>query len=237
MEQRLDDIEEKNADWVQMLEDFYGPFKHSLDRAYQGMMHAKAEIQPAPHVCPQCGSATVYRFGRNGRFLSCSQYPQCKFAAPIDRNGNPVAPEQTDVACPKCGAPMLLRNGRFGPFLSCTKYPSCDGILNIDSKGRISPPEVPPLLTDLPCPKCNAPLNLRRGSRGPWLSCSRFPKCRGRQSWGALEKKSKVTWEKALAEYEKTHPQTIIRKIDGTPLGENYQPERRNGDQNEGGRE
>ena len=125
MEQQLDDVEEKHADWVHMLRHFYGPFKRSLDTAYKDMEHAKAETQPAPHKCPECGGNTVYRFGRNGRFLSCSRYPDCKYAAPIDQEGNPVEQAQTDVACPKCGAPTLTRKGRFGPFLSCVRYPDC----------------------------------------------------------------------------------------------------------------
>jgi DNA topoisomerase-1 len=224
MEQQLDDIEEKHADWVEMLTDFYGPFTQRLDGAYKAMGHAKAEIQPAPLTCPQCGSDTVYRFGRNGRFLSCSQYPQCKFAAPIDRNGNPVAPEQTEVACPKCGSPMLLRKGRFGPFLSCTKYPDCNGLLNLDKRGSVVPPKTPPLLTDIPCPKCGAPLNLRRGTRGLWLSCSTFPRCPGRVSWDSLEGDNKVTWEKAFNEHEQAHPQAVIRTLDGAALGDNYKP-------------
>lgn len=224
MEQQLDDIEENHADWLQMLKKFYRPFKQRLDVAYKAMGHAKAEIQPAPHTCPQCGSDTVYRFGRNGRFLSCSEYPKCKFAAPIDRNGNPVTPEQTQVACPKCGAPMQLRKGRFGPFLSCTKYPDCDGIVNLDKRGYVIPPKIPPLLTDIPCPKCGAPLNLRRGARGSWLSCSTFPKCSGRLGWNSLEENIKNKWEKALDEHEQAHPQAIIRKLDGTPVGDNYKP-------------
>ncbi|MBN1625180.1 MAG: type I DNA topoisomerase [Deltaproteobacteria bacterium] len=228
MEQQLDDIEDKQADWVQMLRQFYGPFKRNLDAAYQRMEHAKAETQPAPHTCPQCGGNTVYRFGRNGRFLSCSNYPKCKFAAPIDRDGNPVTPEQTDIACPRCGDPMLLKRGRFGPFLSCIKYPECDGILNLDKKGFIIPLKVPPLLTDLACPKCEAPLNIRRGARGPWLSCSKFPKCRGRQGWARLDDKIKNRLEKGLEEHEKVHPQPIIRNLNGDPLGTDYRPQTKN---------
>ena len=211
-----------------MLEQFYGPFKESLDAAYDGMGHAKAETQPAPHTCPECGNGTVYRFGRNGRFLSCSTYPECKFASPIDKEGNPAPPEQTDVACAKCGAPMLLRKGRFGPFLSCTRYPDCDGILNLDKKGFVSPPKAPPLLTDLQCPKCQAPLNLRRGARGPWLSCSTFPKCRGRLGWASLEEDVKNKWEKTLEEHEKAHPQPVICRLDGDPVGEAYRPQVQN---------
>ncbi|MGE5838345.1 MAG: type I DNA topoisomerase, partial [Deltaproteobacteria bacterium] len=135
MEQQLDDIEEKHADWVEMLRHFYGPFTESLQSAYDGLVHAKAETQPASHTCPQCGGQTVYRFGKKGRFLSCARYPKCKFAAPVDREGNPVGPEQTDIACPKCQSPMLLRKGRFGLFLSCSRYPECAGLVNLDKKG------------------------------------------------------------------------------------------------------
>jgi len=225
MEQQLDNVEEKNADWVQMLHDFYGPFKLSLNSAYKNMNHAKAEIEPSPYTCPQCGSNTVYRFGRNGRFLSCSKYPECKFTAPIDSSGKPISPEQTDVACPECGSPMLLRKGRFGPFLSCIKYPECKGIVNLDRKGCIVPPKMPPLLTDLPCPKCKAPLNLRRGARGLWLSCSKFPRCSGRLGWASLKDDVKSKWLKEFENHEKTYPQQIIRTLDGNPVGDSYKPQ------------
>jgi DNA topoisomerase I len=222
MEQLLDDIEEKHANWMEMLRRFYEPFKDCLQAAYQGMVHAKAETEPAPHTCPQCGGATAYRFGKKGRFLSCSRYPKCRFAAPIDAEGRPVEPTRTSIACPKCHAPMILRKGRFGDFLSCEKYPQCEGILNVDAKGFVTPPKVPPVLTDIPCPKCDSPLNLRRGGRGPWLSCSAFPKCRGRLGWSTLEEKSKTRWENALREQEKAHPEPMILKIDGTLLGSRF---------------
>jgi DNA topoisomerase-1 len=232
MEQQLDDIEEKGADWVQMLHHFYRPFKKSLDEAYHDMEHAKAEIEPAPHTCPQCGSGTVYRFGRNGRFLSCSSYPKCKFASPIDKDGNPMASEQSDIACPKCGGPMLMKKGRFGPFLSCVKYPGCDGIVNLDKKGYVNPPKVPPLLTDLRCPKCDSSLNLRRGAKGPWLSCSKFPKCRGRLGWAPLDEETKTRLENALIKHEEAHPQPIIKTLDGDPVGDGYRPRIQNIEQN-----
>jgi DNA topoisomerase I len=224
MEQRLDDIEEKHADWVEMLHQFYGPFKHSLQSAYEALGHARAETHPAPHRCPQCSGGTVYRFGRKGRFLSCANYPECKFAAPVDREGRPLSPEQTDIACPLCGASMVKRKGRFGPFLSCSRYPDCGGIVNLDKKGFISAPKVPPLRTELRCPKCRAFMNLRRGARGPWLSCSSFPKCRGRLGWATLDKETKSAYERTLQEHEKAHPQPVIRKLDGSAVDETYKP-------------
>jgi DNA topoisomerase-1 len=224
MEKQLDDIEENHADWKQMLKDFYRPFKERLDSAYKEMGDVKAEAEASRHICPQCGSPMVYRLGAGGRFLSCSRYPRCKFSAPIDRNGNPLSPEQTEVACPKCGAPMVLRKGRFGPFLSCTRYPDCDGILKLDKKGRLKAPKAPPLLTDIPCPTCKAPMHLRRGGRGLWLSCSKYPKCSGRVSWSSLEKDIQHRWAKELDEHEKAHPRSLIRKLDGTPIEEGSKP-------------
>jgi len=231
MEQQLDNVEEKHADWVHMLHDFYGPFKLSLNSAYKNMNHAKAETERAPHICPKCGSSTVYRFGRNGRFLSCSKYPECKFAAPIDSTGKPISPEQTNVACPNCGSPMMLRKGRFGPFLSCMKYPDCKGIVNLDKKGCIVPPKLPPLLTDLLCPKCQAPLNLRRGAKGLWLSCSKFPKCSGRLGWASLTDEVKNKWAKEFEKHEKSYPQPIIRTLDGNPVGDSYMPQPLSGEE------
>ncbi|MCU0596900.1 MAG: DNA topoisomerase, partial [Desulfobacterota bacterium] len=225
MEQQLDDIEDKHADWVEMLRRFYGPFTDNLQSAYNDLVHAKAETQPASYTCPQCGGQTVYRFGKKGRFLSCARYPKCKFAAPVDREGHPVAPEQTDIACPRCGSPMLLRRGRFGLFLSCERYPECSGIVNLDKKGLIAAPKIPPLPTGLSCPKCDAPMNLRRGARGPWLSCSKFPKCRGRIGWATLEEAERTSLEAALQNHEKENPLAAVRKTDGTAVSEGYKPQ------------
>lgn len=237
MEQKLDDIEEKQADWVQMLHQFYGPFQRNLQSAYDVLGHAKAETRPAPHRCPQCGGGTVYRFGRNGRFLSCAAYPECKFAAPVDREGRPLSPEQTDIACPLCSSPMLKRKGRFGAFLSCIRYPDCSGIVNLDRKGFISVPKAPPLRTDLRCPKCQAPMNLRRGGRGPWLGCSSFPRCRGRVGWTTLDKEKRAHYENALEEHEKAHPQPVIRKLDGSAVDESYRPKVHEMEENTNGEE
>ncbi len=225
MEAELDQVESARRNWRQMLRAFYAAFRKNLDQAYEGLSHAKAETQDSSYECPECGSAAIYRFGRNGRFLSCSRYPQCKYAAPVDREGRPQGPERTDIACPKCGSHMALRKGRYGPFLSCENYPDCDGLLNLDKEGRVRPPKPPPLQTDLTCPKCSSPLNLRRGKNGPWLSCSKFPKCRGRLSWTSLDESVRNHWEKALGQHERANPQPTIRTVHGDAVGESHKPQ------------
>jgi DNA topoisomerase-1 len=225
MEAELDKVEEDHLDWIKMLHRFYGPFKKDLEHAMENLSHAKAEATPAPaeYKCAVCGAPTVYRFGKNGRFLSCSRYPDCKYAAPVDRDGVPrAAAETVDVACPKCGGPMTSRTGRFGPFLGCARYGDkanpCDGILNVDKKGKVVAPSPPALVTDLPCPTCQSPLNLRNGLRGPWLGCSRFPKCRGRGKWQDLDPAKRSDLEKQLAAHEKANPTPIIKTLSGRAL-------------------
>ncbi|MFP4106286.1 MAG: type I DNA topoisomerase [Phycisphaerae bacterium] len=226
LENQLDDVEDEGKDWVRLLKEFYGPFHQKLDKAMENMVHAKAETEPAPHTCPECGAGTMYRFGKNGRFLSCAQYPECKYAAPVDREGNPKNPEQTDIACPECGSAMMLRKGRYGPFLSCTRYPDCSGIVNLDRKGFIKHPSPPPLLVeDIKCPKCEAPVNLRRGKRGPWMSCSKYPKCRGRVAWSKLDDDVKQDLEGRLKKHEAAHPQPRVKTLEGEDVGDQYKPQ------------
>jgi DNA topoisomerase-1 len=223
MEAELDRIEDQDADWVSMLREFYVPFSKALEAAHEDMTHAKAETQDAAYQCPKCGARTLYRFGSNGRFLSCSRYPDCDYSAPIDRQGRPLLPERVDLACPEDGSPMELRNGRFGPFLASVNYPQVNYVLNLDKRRGVKYPSMPPIATDLPCPKCQAPLNLRRGKRGPWLGCSRFPKCRGRMPWGGIDEAQKKSLEKELATHEKKHPPPkIVRFSNGDPIPEGY---------------
>ncbi|MCK5114300.1 MAG: type I DNA topoisomerase [Phycisphaerae bacterium] len=225
MEDELDKVEAANLDWVAVLREFYGPFSSQLEKAAEEMTHAKAETQPSEYECPECKAPMEYRFGKNGRFLSCTKYPDCKAALPIDRKGKPTGVERTDIACPLCGEAMTYRKGRFGPFLSCPKYPDCKGVVNLDKKGFVKHPSPPPLLTDLPCTKCDQQLNLRRGKRGPWLSCSKYPKCRGRGAWAGLDDEKKKKLELELLNHEKANPQAAICKTDGTPVDDAYTPQ------------
>ncbi|HUS73553.1 MAG TPA: type I DNA topoisomerase, partial [Sedimentisphaerales bacterium] len=144
MEEQLDKIEEHNLDWLGVLKDFYGPFKESLDIATEEMKHAKAEVTPSEYTCPKCDKPIVYKFGKNGKFLSCSAYPDCKFRAPCDKEGKMLEEKVSEHKCHVCSKPMVHKNGRFGPFLGCSGYPDCKTILNIDKDGNVLPPKPPP---------------------------------------------------------------------------------------------
>lgn len=232
LESQLDKIEEEHLDWIEMLARFYERFSASLGRAHEELQHAKAETQPSKYDCPKCGSALVYRFGKNGRFLSCSSYPECTYASPVDRQGRPRTAEFVNIRCPKTGRPMVKRTGRFGPFVATVleegEDQSVGVILNIDKKGHVTAPSPPPLETDIPCPKCSGDaglsaneinhLYLRDGVRGPWLGCSAFPKCRGRGKWTEIPEDKRLALEQQLAEHTKANPIPIIATLEGVPL-------------------
>ncbi len=224
MEGELDKIEEEHHDWVTVLKRFYEPFVKRLAIAEENLKHAKAEIQPAPkeYRCKDCDSDLVYRFGKNGRFLSCSKYPDCSFACPVDREGKPRPAEYVNIRCPKTGRPMIRKTGRFGPFVTTLLE---DGeaqdfglILNIDKKGFVKAPSPPAVTTELPCKSCEKPLNLRKGFRGPWLGCSGFPKCKGRGKWTELDEKTKEKLQAELDACLEANPVDIIQTLDGRPL-------------------
>ncbi len=192
MESRLDDVEEKDADWIKLLRDFYGPFHEVVDGALGRLEHAGGAV--SPYMCPKCGKPMLYRISKTGFFLACSDR-ECNTTQPVDMTGKPMLREKSEFTCPTCGREMIKRQGRFGQFLGCSGYsvknekgePSCSVIINLDKDGTPLPPKPKPITTTIPCEKCGSMMYLRDSKRGPWLSCSGFPKCRASKTMGKLE--------------------------------------------------
>ncbi len=163
METELDKVESGEDDWVSVVRDFYGPFSRRLDEVEGRIAELKQElIKETDKRCEKCGSVMVEKWGRNGRFLACSSYPDCKFTMPLDDE----AKEEFDVKCELCGKPMVVKHGRFGKFLGCSGYPDCKG--------------TSPLPTGVGCPQenCDGVLVQRRTKRGrTFYGCSAYPKC------------------------------------------------------------
>ena len=213
METELDKVAAGEDDYEEVLDSFYKPLETALSlRKNDPLLPQNADAE----TCDKCGKGKmVVKWTASGKFLGCSRYPSCKNVKPLS-NAKPK-PQDTGVSCPGCSdGRMLLRNGRFGPFLACSNYPDCNTLLKLDKQRKIEPPKTPPLETDLPCPKCGSPLYLRTGKRGPWLGCSKFPKCRGRQAWGQLDPDVRENWEKELAKHRAAHPDVTILMADGT---------------------
>ncbi|MDD4909770.1 MAG: type I DNA topoisomerase [Candidatus Omnitrophica bacterium] len=114
MEEELDDIEEGKIELARVLSDFYEPFKQSLDFAQENI---KKEIITSDEVCGVCGKPMVIKWGRRGKFLSCSGYPDCKSSKSIT----------TGIKCPQpeCGGELIERHSRRGAFYGCSNFPKC----------------------------------------------------------------------------------------------------------------
>jgi len=176
MEDELDKIESAHLDWVHVLHEFYDPFKEDLGRAHTDMQAVRAE--PSEYVCEQCGKPMVYRFGKTGRFLACTGYPDCKNACDVDRDGRKITPVVTGIKCETCGKPMQMRKSKRGPFLGCTGYPDCTQTMPCDEQGRplrkVKAEEIAEK-----CPDCGGAMSVKFFRGKSFLGCSSYPTCKG----------------------------------------------------------
>ncbi len=211
MEDELDKIEDAHLDWVAVLKEFYEPFSRDLTRAGSEMQKVRSE--PSPHACPKCGKQMVYRWGKNGRFLACSAYPECDAAMDVDSNGQPIKPTVSDQKCPLCGKDMILRRSRMGPFLGCQGYPECKKTMPCDDTGKPLR-----LVTEeelrQPCEQCGAPMSVKWKGRRAFLGCSAYPTCKATASLPSgvyLEPPPKTEPEPAGVNCQKCGKPMVIR--------------------------
>src|SRR4030042_1237210 len=138
--------------------------------------------EPGQETCEKCGASMITKAGRFGKFLACSNYPQCKNTKKILINGEGkvevAQDEESSETCEKCGARMVIKTGRFGKFLACSNYPACKNTKKISPSGKAGAEKAKPVTTGEDCEKCGAPLVYRQGRFGSFLSCSRNPQCR-----------------------------------------------------------
>lgn len=157
MEGELDSIAEGEIGYLKVLNDFYIPFSKTLHEVESNLEKIK---------CDKCGNDMDIRMGRFGKFLACTNYPECKNIKSLKEfAANGGAPEETGEACPKCGNKTVYREGKFGRFIGCEKYPDCDFIKSVT--------------LGIKCPKCSeGDVITRRTKRGKtFYGCSRYPDC------------------------------------------------------------
>lgn len=188
MEEKFDDIADGKKEWVPIISEFYKPFEknvvardkelHKADFTFLGM---------SEELCPKCGKQLMVKLGKFGKFLSCSGYPECEFAKPlnsegVDESGNPIEYEK----CEKCGGSMVLKMGRFGKFLACSNYPKCKNIKKFVEK------------IGMKCPLCMEGEVIVKKFRGrTFYGCSRYPDCKYTSSKNPLEKNEENSEEEA----------------------------------------
>jgi len=223
MESDLDEVEAARKDWLGLLREFYDPFEETLQRAEKEMKYLSQEQEPSEYTCPDCGLAMVYKWGKRGRFLACTGYPECRHTASIDAEGKLLETKVTEHKCSKCGKPMVLKQSRRGPFLACSGFPECRNTLPVDKDGN--PKEVKQ--TDKKCPKCGSPMVIRSGRRGEFLACSAYPKCRTSMPLDGEASEPEIDPAQMVCE-KCGGPMTIKRKGSGRFLACSNYPECKN---------
>ncbi len=159
METKLDDIEEGDIDWHNVIGDFYPGFEKNLRAA------SSYGDEQTQEVCGKCGHFMIRRMGKFGKYLACSNYPECQ---------NIISESQQEVSairCPKCGENMVVKSGKMGKFLACPNYPDCRSTMSMPTD------EMPKLVGK--CPDCGSPMTVRKSKRGKtYYSCSGYPDCK-----------------------------------------------------------
>ncbi|ACV62107.1 DNA topoisomerase I [Desulfofarcimen acetoxidans DSM 771] len=151
MEKKLDHIEEGDTDWIKILEEFYGPFHETMEKAEEAIGKIELQDEVTEEICELCGRNMVIKFGRFGKFLACPGFPDC-------RNTKPLL-EPTGVTCPLCSGEVVLRRTKKGrKFYGCSRYPECD-FVTWD------------LPTNEKCPSCNSMMVKKSSKNKQMLSC------------------------------------------------------------------
>ena len=163
MEGQLDRIESGETEGRRVLEDFYRPFQQGIQRAMAKKDAIKESLQEERgERCPKCDRDLVVKWGRNGRFIACTGYPECRYTRPLEAESVEV-----DEVCEDCGGQMVVKTGRFGRFLACSNYPDCKFTKSF-STGVLCPEE-----------GCGGQIVEKRSRRGKiFYGCSKYPGCR-----------------------------------------------------------
>jgi DNA topoisomerase-1 len=181
MEEHLDEIAEGKLSYRPVVESFYSPLQDRLNKAGE-VPKEEVTTEFTDVKCSECGNAMIIKLGRRGKFLACTNYPDCRNTMPLPGQ-EAEAPELLDEKCPECGSQLQKRRGRFGPFVGCSNYPECK---YIKKKEVVSTGVACPKCVEQPCKRCkeNEPGTLveRSGKKGKFYGCNHYPACRHTQN-------------------------------------------------------
>ncbi|MGZ8195543.1 MAG: type I DNA topoisomerase [Methylosarcina sp.] len=171
LEDDLDAVSRGEKDWVPLMGEFWRPFTSLIQDKDESVQRKDVTQEAIDENCPECGSPLSIRLGRNGRFIGCTNYPECSYTRNLNEDAK--IPDEPEVvqgrSCPSCDSPLVLKAGRYGKFIGCSAYPKC----------RYIEPLEKPLDTGVDCPQCKKGTLLKRKSRNGkiFYSCSEYPKC------------------------------------------------------------
>ncbi len=165
IEEDFDEIAEGKEKWVPVIKNFYDPFHEHLKKKTKDVKKEDF-MEKLDRKCPECGGELVMKYGRFGKFIACSNYPECKYTEKTAEEKK-IDDENGGQICEKCGSPMVVKRGRFGAFLGCSNYPNCKNIKKIENK------------TGIKCPKCGVGEIVERKSKKgrSFYGCNSYPKC------------------------------------------------------------
>ncbi len=175
MENKLDGIADGSHTYKKTLSDFYGPFTKAVKSKDKIEKLTNIGDAPAEFPCPTCGKAMVFKLSKNGKFMSCGDFPNCT-GARTDEGKIMEPPKEIGEMCPDCGekheGKLVLREGRFGMFISCSRYPKCKFI-------KEDAAEVAKRKTGVKCTDCkDGEMMERKGRFGIFYSCTNYPTCK-----------------------------------------------------------
>ena len=176
MEVELDEIEEGKMDWREAMSEFYERFQKDLEHAERHMTDIKRMEEPTGEICEKCGKPLVIKWGRFGKFIACTGYPECsntRELPPDPASAEGLSEQDAQEYCENCGREMVLKKGRFGQFYACSGYPDCKTTKQIGGQQKKS--DVP---LEEKCPQCGNNLVLKNGRFGEFTACSTYPKCK-----------------------------------------------------------
>ena len=176
MEVELDEIEEGKMDWREAMSEFYERFQKDLEHAERHMTDIKRMEEPTGEDCEKCGKPLVIKWGKFGKFIACTGYPECsntRELPPDPASAEGLSEQDAEEYCENCGRVMVLKKGRFGQFYACSGYPDCKTTKQIGGTQKKS--DVP---LDEKCPQCGNNLVLKNGRFGEFTACSTYPKCK-----------------------------------------------------------
>jgi DNA topoisomerase-1 len=176
MEEELDEIEEGKMDWREAMSEFYERFQKDLEHAERHMTDIKRMEEPTGEDCEKCGKPMVIKWGKFGKFIACTGYPECsntRELPPDPSSAEGLTEQDAEEYCENCGRVMVLKKGRFGQFYACSGYPDCKTTKQIGGTQKKS--DVP---LEEKCPQCGNNLVLKNGRFGEFTACSTYPKCK-----------------------------------------------------------
>ncbi|RZT22953.1 type I DNA topoisomerase [Fictibacillus sp. BK138] len=152
MESDLDEVEEGNIDWIKIIDEFYKNFEKKLKIAEAEMQKVEIKDEPAGENCEKCGHEMVYKMGRFGKFMACSNFPDCRNTKPIVKD--------IGVECPSChkGSIVERKSKKKRVFYGCNRYPDCEFVSWDKPIART-------------CPKCNSMLVEKKTKKGKVVQC------------------------------------------------------------------